>query len=49
VPRLAALLGAESDLLGALQARFQGPHADRIRTFLDENKIACKVWSRTGD
>ena len=49
LPRLAEALGASSDLLRAMERRFCGPAAAHLMTFLQENQIPFKSWSRIGD
>lgn len=49
LPRLAEALGTRGNLLAALEARFQGPAAAHLGTFLQEEKIPYRSWSRIGD
>lgn len=46
---LLAALGANSDVLAALKARFAPDRGDEIGTFLKDNAIPCEFWSRVGD
>ena len=49
VPALLAALGAQGDVLAALQKRFSGNNAADLAAFLEENKIEVAHWSRIGD
>lgn len=49
VPKLLAALGAQDDVLAALQQRFSGNEAGGIAAFLETNGIAVQHWSRIGD
>jgi hypothetical protein len=49
LPTLAEALDTKSNLLGALESRFRGPAAAHLATFLQENEIPYKSWSRIGD
>jgi hypothetical protein len=49
LPRLAAALGADSNLLDALKARFSGDAAAEIGSFLKEHEIPNAFWNRIGD
>lgn len=49
VPRLLAALGAETDILSALQQYFGDPHAEDPASFLKQHAIPYEFWSRIGD
>ena len=49
LPKLVAALDTRSDLVAALEKRFEGPAAAGLSAFLQEHRIPYESWSRTGD
>ena len=49
LPRLAAALNVEGDLLLALKKRFNAEKAANLGPFLDQHDIEYEFWSRVGD
>src|SRR5262245_57335367 len=49
LPRLAAALGSDSNLLDALKTRFSGDAAGELESFLKKHEIPCAFWNRIGD
>jgi hypothetical protein len=49
VPALSTALSENGDILDALARRFSGPDAAHLHSFLTENRIPFKTWSRIGD
>jgi hypothetical protein len=49
VSKLAEALGAPSDVLGGLKARFGGHRASELGEFLESSGITVERWSRRGD
>lgn len=49
LPKLAAALDTSSDLMAALEKRFDGPAAAGLAAFLQERQIPYQSWSRVGD
>jgi hypothetical protein len=49
VPALLAALGAQSNVLSALQEQFESQSDMAAKTFLDAHNIPYEFWSRIGD
>lgn len=49
LPALLSALGAEDDVISALEQRFSGDRSGEIGSFLEEHGIPYESWSRVGD
>lgn len=49
VSALLSALGAEGDVISALERRFSGDRSGEIGPFLEEHAIPYESWSRVGD